>query len=231
MPSKKLKFGGMSTAGGMELYGQTYTASVDEKGFVVEKKVFRSPITFLPLFDIVLIGLYGLLEYSNFFGKVGFVASSLSQEQMRILMILGISGALWLGFYLVTRIPAYIEAIRKFRKWHGCEHKVIAAAENNDLGGAWKYSRVNDRCGATFMLTIMATYLLWIAFLGTPFGVFSMVYLVILAESKYFHKYNAFGILVGRKIQERATTAEPSERMLRIGENGMEALIQLERAA
>ena len=229
MPSKKLKFGGMSTAGGMSLFGPTYTATVNNEGFTVEKKVFRSPITFLPLFDLALLGLFAVMEYSNFFGKVEFIAKSLTPDQVKILTILFVTLVIWAAVYFACRIPAYIEAIRRFRRWHGCEHKVIAAAENNDLGAAWKYSRVNDRCGATFMLTIMATYLLWIGFMGTPFGVFSMTYLVILAESRYFHKYNAFGILVGRKIQERATTSEPPQQMLTAGENGMEALIELEK--
>lgn len=230
MATKKMKFGGMSTAGGMSLFGPNYTASINEDGFMIERKLFRSPINYLPLFDIALLGLFALLEYSRFFEKVDFIAASLSEQQMKIITILALSAFLWVAFYFIRRIPDYIVAFRRFRKWHGCEHKVIAAAENNDLGGAGKYSRVNDRCGATFILTIMAVYLLWIAFLGTPFGVFSVVYLVILAESKYFHKYNAFGILVGRKIQERATTAEPPEHMLKAGENGMEALIELEKA-
>jgi hypothetical protein len=231
MATKKVKFGGMSTASGMSLFGPTYTADINEKGFVIERKLFRSPITYLPLFDVALIGLYFLLERVNFEGKIEFIVDSLAPQHLMVLKVLALSGALYLTFYFIRRIPDLLAAIRRFRCWHGCEHKVIAAAENNDLGAAWKYSRVNDRCGATFMLSIMAVYLLWIAVVGTPFGVFSMVYLVILAESKYFHKYNAFGILVGRKIQERATTAEPPEYMLRIGENGMEALIEMEAVA
>jgi len=219
MGEKKLRFGGMSTPKGMSLFGASYKAEVNAEEYTIQKGRILSPIMLFPFFDLAILGIYGL---SNYLDKKYDITTAM-YANADLIGIMALIAWIVLAFYIFAKIPKILEALRRFRLWHGTEHKVIAAAECNNLGEARKYSRINDRCGATFMLTILITYALWMNFIG-PFGVFSITFLVMLAESKIFHKYNVPGIYLGRKIQE-FTTAEPPEVMLNLGENAMGALI------
>jgi uncharacterized protein YqhQ len=214
----------MSGATGMKLYGKHFSVKVTEEGYIIKRSWSFSPLMLFPIFDAIIFAVY-LVGASRWFAE--FVTTLITGSHSQLFWDIIICLAIIAGSYIVLKIPQIIEVLRRFKRWHGCEHKVIAAAENNDLGNARNYSRINDRCGATFMLSILITYALWMSFIG-PFGIFSITYLIMVIESKLFHRYNVFGIYLGRKIQEHATTAEPPQSMLNVGENAMDALIQSE---
>ena len=220
---EKLRFSGMSTPNGMSLYGRRYKADINSKYYHIGRGGLLSPIMFFPLFDIGIIAIFYLVRDLNEHYNISSAIDKMSSILYPAISLVALIGIV----YAIVKIPDILAALRRFRLWHGCEHMIIAAAENNNVGEARKYSRINDRCGATFMLTIFITYALWVNFIG-PFGVFSMTFLVMMTESRIFHKYNVPGIYIGRVIQEYATTAEPPDVMLNMGENAMGELIMKE---
>lgn len=139
------------------------------------------------------------------------------------------------AFYVAVFLALYGLCFRGVRSIHGCEHKLVAAAEAGDLANAWSYSPVHDRCGCTYLVTILAALAaygsVFLALGRYPIGMFSFAGLVVLAEGKYFHKYNGLGLWVGRQLQRWVMVAEPDDRMLAAGVAGMQELVQREQAA
>lgn len=118
------------------------------------------------------------------------------------------------------------------RPWHGLEHKLVHAAENDNLDHAGEYSTVHDRCGGTYVLSLLSVYAVLssvYAVMGWPsVGILSLMGLVMLLESRYWHKKNAPGIWFGRVLQRFATTKEPTPAMLTVGIEGMKELVRKE---
>ena len=114
------------------------------------------------------------------------------------------------------------------RPWHGCEHKAIAAGIAGDLDNISKYSTINDHCGGTYLFSIYLGLAIWFLITKTMLGFFSLMFLIMYFESKYFHEQNKIGIWIGEKLQI-LTTKEPTEEMLSMGERGVRALLIRER--
>ncbi|CAK7033696.1 MAG: hypothetical protein DELT_00467 [Desulfovibrio sp.] len=82
----------------------------------------------------------------------------------------GLSFHLWDGFFKASIFVGYILAIsrlpdiRRVFEYHGAEHKVIWAYENQEMEitpeTAGRQSRLHPRCGTTFMLFVMAISIL-----------------------------------------------------------------------
>jgi uncharacterized protein YqhQ len=129
-------------------------------------------------------------------------------------------------------IVAYYFIYYNLRPWHGAEHKLIAAAENHDIDNSHSYSILHDRCGGTFILTLLVIgygYMFLISpFLAIPVGSYTIMYGFILFESKYFHHHNHPGIHIGILIQKYLTTSEPDKELVDVGIKGMKELIKLE---
>lgn len=56
-----------------------------------------------------------------------------------------------LYIYIISLMPD----IKRVFQYHGAEHKVVNAYENNDLKNAKKYSRIHLRCGTSFILFVL----------------------------------------------------------------------------
>jgi len=128
----------------------------------------------------------------------------------------------------------YLFWLKGLARFHGTEHRAIAAAENEDIQNYEKYSVVNDRCGGTFILSIYAYLFIAIYFivfiLGLPgYGVYTLTMVLMFLEAKYFHHYNVLGIIFGRVLQRKLTTKEPFEWQNEIGKKGIAELMKAEK--
>jgi len=136
---------------------------------------------------------------------------------------------------IINLIFLYFFYFYGVRKWHGCEHKLIASAEHNDIDNAKNYSRINDRCGGCYIFSAYASLLVYWLFVFNvlhwlfPVGALTFSFLFIFLESKLFHKYNKPGIWFGRILQKYVTTSEPLDFQLELGIKGMKELVDKEK--
>jgi len=248
-----MRFSGMSFGGiyggGTTIFSKRYKLNIyknsktKEWERVVKKKWF--PISnhfFFLLFPIIDV-LYYVIEFKSYliYNFINWVVNpfknvstsvDVSAPSFYILIwVFQIIIYFLIGFFFVF---LYFVCFKGVRKWHGCEHKVIVASENNDLDNAIKYNPISDRCGGTYMITIYLTMgLYWyscfyIFHLMVPIGIMTFILLVIELESRLFHKYNRLGIWFGKLIQRYCTIKEPEEWQLKLGINGMKELIDVE---
>lgn len=128
--------------------------------------------------------------------------------------------------YLISLMPD----IRRTFQYHGAEHKVVNAYENNDLKNAKKYSRIHLRCGTSFILFVltlsifvylfiptdisfMAKYGLRLALLPLIAGMgYELIRLSPKCEKNFFFKM----IIAPGLLLQRLTTREPTEEQLEV---------------
>lgn len=246
-----MSFGGI-LGGGTTIFSKRYKLSIYKdyktKEWKQKIKKKRLPIVlhfmflFFPLFD----GLFYIIEFKSYWitntviaiGK--FIFGDITKSEAIDIMqpVISVPSWVWdvivyglIGFLLIF---LYYFWLRGIRKWHGCEHKVIAAAEKDDINNAISYDPVNDKCGGTYMLSIyfgMGFY--WflstrVFLLSIPVGVFTFVLFIMIIESRLFHKYNKIGIWFGRWLQRKITIDEPFDWQLNLGIDGMKKLIDCE---
>lgn len=175
----------------------------------------------IPIGSIILAYFLQYVPYSiDIFDMVGENLSMIDLAMIPIvILIIGI-------------ILAYYFVYYNLRPWHGAEHKLIAAAENHDIDNSHSYSILHDRCGGTFILTLLVIgygYMFFISpFLETPVGSYTIMYGFLMFESKYFHHHNHPGIHIGILIQKYLTTSEPDKELVDVGIKGVKELVKLE---
>lgn len=216
-----VKLSGISFPSGTEIFGSSYSVSVDKDQFRIRKSRFGLPLFLLfPLFDILLAAVFLIRQYLG--SHIAAVVESNPNIQVLapvfpyIPVILVVVEGGVIGYLLFS--------LNRTRPWHGTEHKAIAAAMAGDLDNISNYSVINDRCGGCFLFSMYLGMALWLAIVRIPIGLFTVSTLILYTEAKYFHQYNKPGIWLGRKIQ-LLTTKEPSPEMLGMGERGVRALL------
>jgi uncharacterized protein YqhQ len=251
-PAKKLKFSGISFGGyfggGTTIFSPHYRLRIGkdkktkEYTFTVKDRKHFSLFVIFMLIALPIDTFYYLLQFheelvAGFFNFVfGFISSTPGggvpvHQSLIGLLIIEILLLLFLFFILYIE---YFFSFKGVKPWHGCEHKLIASAENNDIDNMRNYSRINDRCGGCYLFTIytfVAVY--WIALyhffnIVIPVGMLTLSFFVMFLEAKLFHKYNWIGIRVGRVLQKHITTAEPLDYQVEIGIKGMKELVKKE---
>ena len=189
-------------------------------------RIFSRFYFFFPLIDLVAILIY---LSRDFFGKVAEgsgvsgVMPVLSAEQIQFVL---------LGIVILEYSIIYFGIMRGVRKWHGTEHKVISAMENDDIDNVKTYSPIHERCGGTLVPTIIFANLLWlviISYTGIMFGQMTFITLFIVANIKVFHKYDKFGIWFGKLFQKYISVKEPDKWQLDIGKGAVENLLKAEQ--
>jgi uncharacterized protein YqhQ len=227
-----VKLGGISFPNGCNIYSDHYKLKIREyrgrtKFEIVTRRIWKiHPFLLLfPVFDILLfvgpaiflfiIALIPEETTTAVTGGVEAVTEMLPAWAIDILAFL----VFFLYMFLIIKI------VMRSRKWHGCEHKLIAAAEGGKIFDAKEFPTTHDRCGTTYMLSILALlvtiFLLFRHPLLTPIGIFMFM------EARYFHDYNKPGILFGRLIQH-FNALEPENYKLHVGMKGVNELMKLE---
>jgi len=243
----KLRFGGMSFGGKyphVTIFGKTHKLrfgrSKKEKayGFTVKKK---NKIDFFLKYFYFLFPLYDLFVYfvlnppKQVTETVKPVSDVIIKHSPKIeglyipswiyiLILILYTFALYYGMYLMM--------FKGVRKWHGTEHKVISAAENNDLKNVKSYNPIHERCGGTILPTFIFGYILFLIFYaitGIPYGEMTLVTILVFLNIKFFHKYDKFGIWFGKKFQKYVSISEPDDWQLKLGTEGMKELVRAEQ--
>ncbi|MDP3728511.1 MAG: DUF1385 domain-containing protein [bacterium] len=139
-----------------------------------------------------------------------------------------------LYIYLISLMPD----IRRTFQYHGAEHKVVNAYENNDLKNAKKYSRIHVRCGTSFILFVFALSIIVYLFLPIDISFLSkyglrLLLLPVIAGIGYelirispkWEKNIFFKIIMtpGLLLQ-RLTTREPNEEQLEVAKAALNAV-------
>jgi uncharacterized protein YqhQ len=253
-----MKFSGISFGGvfggGTTIFSKHFKLEISkdrktkEWVHVCKKRKLASTINPMLLIFIPIDFLYYLLEFqkgllTSIGNSIGsFIASLLrtvkldnvhvSVPSVSIpLWVLELALVIFLIFYLYF---AYWLAFKGVSTWHGCEHKLIAAAENNDLPNVKKYSPINDRCGGTFLFSMYGIMAIYWAFafyvlkMEIPVGIMTVTMGFAFMEAKYFHKYNIIGLWIGRYLQKKLTVKEPQDWKLELGLQNMYELVRLE---
>lgn len=233
-----MNFSGVSLGGifqRVHVYGKDYKATFGkvwrkkEYDFSVKKmktddKIFSRFYFFFPLIDIFAFLLFLLFNFlSGIIESSGIKGPIVSPVIVQVAVI---------GFIIFEYLFLYFVLIRGVRKWHGTEHKVISALENNDIDNAKSYSAIHERCGGTLIPTIIFAYVLWYFFAlhtGIVFGHMTFITLFIVANVKVFHKYDKFGIWFGKQFQKYFSVREPDDWQLDIGKVAVRNLLLAEQ--
>lgn len=139
-----------------------------------------------------------------------------------------------LYIYLISLMPD----IRRTFQYHGAEHKVVNAYEQNDLKNAKKYSRIHLRCGTSFILFVLSLSILVYLFLPIDISFFSkyvlrLALLPLIAGMGYelirispkCEKNMFFKIIMAPGLfLQRLTTKEPTEEQLDVAKAALHAV-------
>lgn len=134
---------------------------------------------------------------------------------------------------IIEYVLLYKLIIKGLATWHGSEHKIIAAMENNDIDNAKDYDPIHERCGGTLLPTIIFSQIVWSYFsmkTGIFFGMFTCMSFFVYLNVKFFHKYDKLGIWFGKWLQRKFTVREPHKWQLDIGIKGAKELIIAENS-
>ena len=252
--TKKLKFSGISFGGrnpNVTIYGKTHKVvfgrirrgeNEGQFGYEVYKNKgswssLKKLCVLFPMMDVIVFLTITFADsvaqfFIDLFTPVGeAIGPSLPtmpiSAELLSWLIMGGLVCLYFSLYLLL----YLLVFKGVRKWHGTEHKVIIAAENNDIENAKKYDPIAERCGGTLLPTILLGYFVWVLIYNYTeifFGQMTITTFFIFMNVKYFHKYDKIGIYVGKLVQKYLTIKEPDDWQLHLGKTAMKSLIQAE---
>ncbi len=225
----ELKLSGVSYSEGCIIHGTNHSVNISEQNgrtrYKINKKFNLGINPVLLIFPIADILIFSLPVLTEFIEKI--MLQYLPSETTGMLE----SIPDWAVYVILTVATIFLlyEAIKillETRKWHGCEHKLINAAHNNDIENARDYPTFADRCGTTYIFTIVIVMLVMIFLFSQP--VLTIAGIVMIIESKFFHKYNKIGIEIGRLIQ-KYNAIEPEGYTMHVGIKGVKELIAIEK--
>lgn len=113
-------------------------------------------------------------------------------------------------------------------RYHGAEHKVVAAYETYGevtLENAKKSSRLHPRCGTNILAYILLAGLIdpLIGWWG-----YAILQFILISEAWYIFGQSRVSIAVGSFLQRFFTTTEPTRRELEVGVESINRLISAE---
>ncbi len=217
---------------GLKALNYSANMSLDEQK---EEKLSTGTIIATVLFSLIFaLALFKLLPL----GIAQITANNFATFENRYLFNLleGITKItiLVLYIYFISLMPD----IRRTFQYHGAEHKVVNAYEQNDLKNAKKYSRIHLRCGTSFILFVLALSIIVYLFLPTDISFLSkyalrLALLPIIAgmgyelirispkcEKNFFFKI----IMAPGLFLQRLTTKEPTEEQLEVAKVALRAV-------
>ncbi|AHY45323.1 putative metal-dependent enzyme [Rubrobacter radiotolerans] len=116
-------------------------------------------------------------------------------------------------------------------RYHGAEHKVVAAYETYgevDLEKARGSSRLHPRCGTNILAYIMLAGLIdpLVGWWG-----YAILQFILISEAWYVFGQSRPSVAVGNFLQRYFTTTEPRRRELEVAVEGINNLLAAERGA
>jgi uncharacterized protein YqhQ len=125
--------------------------------------------------------------------------------------------------------------VKKVFQYHGAEHKVVNAWENNDVDNAHKYSTIHVRCGTSFILFVLTLSIVVYLFLPTDVSLISKYglrilllpiiagigYEIIKLSPKYEKNPFFKAIITPGLWLQKLTTREPTEDQLEVAKSAL----------
>ena len=234
-----MKFSGFSGPFGITFFGDKYKAELSTdfkiswKGIKVHRHTVTVKKTVIKHEQMILFGVFILVDILFNFSHViisiidnliSKIPVSVPQEVTHTASKIPIIEILIL-FELIL-IALFIWSMKYTKMYHGSEHKVISAAENNDLQNAKNYSRIHPRCG-TNLIPMYIVYVIVFSTIFNPYKLAGMSMIMSLFTLKYIPIIDKLSIIIGNKLQ-LLTTKEPSEQQLNNAIKSLELLIKTE---
>ena len=145
--------------------------------------------------------------------------------------------AMLVGYiWIISLLPD----VKTLYQYHGAEHKVINAHENNDLKNAMKYSTLHPRCGTSFLVLVVfvsilvyilipMNFTLWIK-LGLRLALLPVIagiaYELIKLSGKHRKNKLLLAFISPGLLLQKITTKEPTEKQLEVSLAAFNALKQ-----
>jgi len=152
-------------------------------------------------------------------------------------IIEGLSKILILVLYIY--IISFMSDIKRVFQYHGAEHKVVNAYENNDLKNVKKYSRIHLRCGTSFVIFVLFISIIVYMFIPmdlsfwTKYGIrilllpfIAGISYEILRLSPKYEKYFLFKIIISPGLLlQRLTTREPDDDQIEVAKHALKHVL------
>lgn len=120
-------------------------------------------------------------------------------------------------------ILKYMINIKNYLQYHGVEHMVVNAAEQNvqlDIDNIKKCNRINYRCGTIYVIFLFISFML----IGQVINIMSLRLLLSVGvafemfDNKFLYRIGGkYLFIIGGFIQKYFTTLEPDDNQLELG--------------
>lgn len=207
-----------------------------EKTFPEEEKKSSLPLFItITLSFLAAILLFKLLPLG--ITELALRQNLIPQNQSLFALIEGIIKlSLLIGYILII---GQFSDIKRVFQYHGAEHKLVNAYEQNDLEHPEKYSRIHVRCGTSFILFVLSLSILIYLFVPIELSLWGKILarlalLPLIAGLAYElirlspkHEKRAwFKILISPGLfLQRLTTREPDKDQLAVAKAALLAVI------
>ncbi len=249
-PQEELLFGGMARWGGLDLFGPNYMTSAYRKDGEIRIHVEPSNIRHPENPTIVRFAEFPIIRSFFFWGRL---LLQVIGSVWAIVFFLATIGVLWIIVKLFEAGSASFESVgpvfsflasfpilpvllifllvmrfSAIGRYHGAEHKVVAAYEKYGevtLENARKSSRLHPRCGTNILAYILLAGLLdpLIGWWG-----YAILQFILISEAWYIFGQTRPSIAVGNFLQRVFTTTEPRRKELEVGVESIKRLISAE---
>ncbi|WP_119065523.1 DUF1385 domain-containing protein [Rubrobacter indicoceani] len=249
--AEHLTLGGMARMDGLDLYGPNFMSEAYRKNgeihVNVEKARGRAPgnpavamLSRLPVIRSFFFWGRLLMQVVGSVWAVVFFAATVGVLWLLVTLFeagsdsVGPLGPLFdfLAVFPILPILLIFLLVMRFSaigRYHGAEHKVVAAYETYGevtMENARRSDRLHPRCGTNILAYIMLAALLdpLIGWWG-----YAILQFILISEAWYIFGQTRPSIAVGNFLQRFFTTTEPRRRELEVGVESINRLIAAER--
>ncbi len=157
-----------------------------------------------------------------------------------------LEGLIRIGFFLIYILAvSQLKDIKRVFEYHGAEHKTIQAYENGEElkpENVIKYSRINVRCGTSFLMIVMIIAIIVFALLGKQpmlWRILSRILLIPVIAGISYEFIKLAGKFSNTKIVkilfypglllQKITTREPDTGQIEVAISSLNSVIEAEK--
>jgi uncharacterized protein YqhQ len=143
--------------------------------------------------------------------------------------------AILVGYiYVISLMPD----IKRVFQYHGAEHKVVNAHENNDLKNVKKYSTLHPRCGTSFIIFVLFLSIIVYMLVPLDYGFWAklgvrilllpiiagVAFELIKLSGKYRKSKFILALISPGLLLQKMTTREPTDNQIEVALKAFESL-------
>jgi len=140
-------------------------------------------------------------------------------------------------FILYVLLISRMKDVKRIFEFHGAEHKIVNAYENND-DNVNKYSIIHERCGSAFVFLVLFLTVVVYSFVSVELSLFlklgyrllllipiiSLSYEILKFNSKYPNVVSKVLVYPGLLLQ-KLTVKKPSEEQIEVAKRALEMVV------